>query len=415
MNWSNVIDSQDEQEWFEEYVRVALASPAPALPPASQQIGPTRVLWFETGIPKIAHIHTTGGTYADQTLAEVIVREQLRGHGFKQAEYTFEHDEDFRKTAAWTDLEAKAKRLIQSGNVTVAVNTPTDVVGKVIGDHGTYQTTISRQDPSSAKITQWTCECPWNQYAFQRTRQWKKYEGRPCAHVLALYWKAKSTPIDNEYDPATGQNVAPQQNLFDMPRDQNVPSGMQNASPFAAPVQPSQGEQLGIPGMNPGQAQGTPPGPSILPQFPMDPSLMPPPPNPASVPGLKQPSPTNPVQYPGGTFSSWQFQASSDTMWHMSADLVNGQMVSTKYEDWGTLIGRSEEHGSGQSIKIPAKSVGEVLGTDPVTKMVNVLFENKMTENMGKLEPNGVVAWFLPSEIEYRPDIRQPGPAVKRY
>jgi len=103
-----------------------------------------------------------------------------------------------RKTAAWPDIMAKAKRLIQSGNVTLLRNGYNNVVAHVIGDHGEYQCEISRDDPNSRAITQWTCECPWDQYAFQRTRQWKKYEGRPCAHVLAAYWKSLATPVDDQ-------------------------------------------------------------------------------------------------------------------------------------------------------------------------------------------------------------------------
>lgn len=108
----------------------------------------------------------------------------------------------FTKSAQWADIIAKAKRLIQSGNVTIVHNGPTYVQGHVVGDHGQYTTEISRTDPRSNIIEQWQCECPWSQFAFQRTRKWKKYEGRPCSHVMATYWKGKSTPLDEgSYDP----------------------------------------------------------------------------------------------------------------------------------------------------------------------------------------------------------------------
>lgn len=93
---------------------------------------------------------------------------------------------------------------------------------------------------------------------------------------------------------------------------------------------------------------------------------------------------------------------------------ANGNMVSTKAEDWGTYVGRSEEHGAGQPAKILKGAVGEVLGQDPTTGMVNVLFETKMTDQMGNLEPNGIVGWFFPSELQLRPDVRRPGPAIRR-
>lgn len=418
MRWSNVVSTQTEEEFFREYVDTAIRSPAPVLPPTAQRIGNATATWFETE-PGIAFIRTTGISADDRLLAEIVVRNQLLGHNIKQASYTFDHDEAFRKTADWNDIMAKAKRLIQSNQVQLLRNGAQNVIGHVIGDHGEYQTEISREDPSSRAITQWQCDCPWDQYAFQRTRQWKKYEGRPCAHVLATYWKSLATPTDEDSSPA-----AQQQSLFDMPGQAPGPS----PSPFQAPAGPSQGQQLGIPGMFPGAATGSPPqpgqtmpnDPGIIPPFPMAPDPTAPVANPASVPGLRQPSPTNPVQYPGGTFSSWQFDedltnhSDSATIVHMAADgkFTNGMMVSTREVDWGTLIGRSEEHGSGQSIQIPKGSVGEVLGAD--LGLVNVLFENKMTENMGPMEPNGVTAWFWESQLAPRPDVRPPGPAVRR-
>jgi len=103
--------------------------------------------------------------------------------------------------SAWGDIVAKAKRLIQSGKVTILHNTANAVYGHVVGDHGEYETSISRTDPTTSIIEMWTCTCPWDQFAFQRTRKWKKYEGRVCSHVLATYWKAKSTPLDDGTEP----------------------------------------------------------------------------------------------------------------------------------------------------------------------------------------------------------------------
>lgn len=104
--------------------------------------------------------------------------------------------------ATWDDIVAKAQRLIQSGQVTILRNAPHHLMAHVIGDHGEYNTEISRTDPSSNVIEQWSCECPWDQFAFNRTREWKRFEGRVCSHVLATYWKGKSTPLD--YQPDTG-------------------------------------------------------------------------------------------------------------------------------------------------------------------------------------------------------------------
>lgn len=402
VSWK-IISSQDEDEWFDDYIGSILADPIAPLPPARQSIGSANASWFFCE-PGIAHIDTTGGTSDDRRLAEIVVRSQLKGHGIRQAQYTFIQE---HRTSTWDDIMAKAKRLIQSGNVTLLRNGAQNVIANVIGDTGQYQSEFSREDPQSQAMTQWQCSCPWDQYAFQRTRQWKKYEGRPCAHVLATWWKSSATPLDEEFNPDGEQG---QQSLFALPTGQGQPK----VSPFAAPTPGAQGEQLPIPGMFPGEAQGTAPGPSVgmpadpgvIPPYPLDPSQMPQV-APVSVPGLKQPSPTNPVQYPGGTFSSWR-SGTIDPM------LVNGQMVSTKQDDWGSFVGVSDAHGAGQPAKIKKGDVGEVLGTDPTTGMINVLFEGRGTAQMGNLEPHGITGWFFPSEIEHRPDVKAPGPAVRR-
>lgn len=417
MRWGTVTAAQTEGEWFEDYVRLALVTPAPALPPKRQHIGATQADWF-TCEPGIAFIRTTGGSTDDRSLAERIVRTQLAGHGIRQAQFDIDPDEDFRKTATWDDIMAKAKRLIQAGNVQVLRNGYENVVGQVQGDHGNYQTEIMRQDPNSRVITQWSCECPWDQYAFQRTRQWKKYEARPCAHVLATFWVSQGTPLDEDVHPAnqTSPMGQGQMNLFAPPG--GGPSAPAPA-PFAAPGGAPQGQQLPLPGMFPGTATGTPPvgGPDVIPPFPME--QMGPQVNPASVPGLKQPSPTNPVQYPGGTFSAVQGGWELDTITAVAAQpagFINGNMVSTNHDDWGTWQGRSEEDGAGAPAKIPAGSSGEVLGQDPTTGMVNVLFMNPATgvNEHGRMEPWGATAWFFPSELALRPDIKRPGPAIKR-
>lgn len=416
MKWKVIeAESQTDEQWFEDVVRTAVSTPAPALPAKHQVIGNAEATWFETE-PGLAFISTYGGSPDDRVLAEMVMRAQLIGHGIRQASYWIESTPELRKTADWAQIEADAKRLIQSGNVRILRNGYNDVVGHVIGDHGDeYQTEISREDPNSRAITQWQCDCPWDQFAWNRTRQWKKYEGRPCKHVLATYWLSQATPLDEDIHP--GQQA--QLSLFNAPGGQAMPS----PKPFAAPAPAPQGVQMQIPGLFPGQATGTPPmqqpvtaPPGVIPPNPYDPANQVAPVNPASVPGLRQPSPTNPVQYPGGTFSSvqgWDL----DRLQFVAAQpdgFINGNMVSTKQEDWGTYVGRSEQHGAGQQVKIPAGSVGEILGQEPASGMVNVLFENKMTENMGKLEPNGVVAWFWPSQLTLRPDIKRPGPAIRR-
>lgn len=389
-----VISTQDTAAWFDDYVQEALASSPSELPPQEQHIGPVTARWHACE-PGIAHISVEGGTIEDRRLAETVVRSQLEGHAFKQASYTLNWDlsnTKLIKEADWDDVMSKAKRLIQSGNVQILRNGYNTIVGQVQGDHGTYQTEISRDDPNSQAISLWQCECPWDQFAWQRTRQWKKYEGRVCSHVLATYWMAQTMPLDEEYEPGTSPQapqgppgtVAPGEN----PGQQ--PTGFQ---PSMAPGQAAPGS------MAPEPPTGQAPEPELLPPYQMNPATQPAV-NPVSVPGQKPQTPLNPIQYPGGTFSAVH---TSDQ------EFVNGMMVSNKYEDVGTTVGLS----SGEQRSIPQNSVGEVLGVDPSTGMVNVYFAGPQAQ-AGKLEPHGVVGWFFPQELAVRQDVRAPGPAIQR-
>jgi hypothetical protein len=179
------------------------------------------------------------------------------------------------------------------------------------------------------------CECPWDQYAFQRTRKWKKYEARPCAHVMAAYWKALATPLDDynseEHGPiGTGQK----QGEPAPPASGGMGGGGGSGSQTpAGPPLPKPGEAIPTGGsFGPDEALGTsapmaPPGqPGILPTPPVQQlsEMAPPipgatpggmPANPAitSVPGAKMPSPFNPIQFPGGTYSK---VSASNVLWH---------------------------------------------------------------------------------------------------
>lgn len=100
-----------------------------------------------------------------------------------------------KKEAAWRDVEMKAKRLKDDGQVNIINNFPNVVDGMVKGDNGTYETIIYRENPESNSISHWTCECDWGKYAWGRTRKWQKFEGRPCSHVMAMYWQSRSVPV----------------------------------------------------------------------------------------------------------------------------------------------------------------------------------------------------------------------------
>lgn len=245
--------------------------------------------------------------------------------------------------AAWSDVAAKAKRLVQEGKVTILRNAPHHVMAHVVGDGtdngGTpdeHDVEISRHDPASQLIEQWNCDCAWAQYAWDRTRKWKKFEGRVCSHVLATYWKARSTPMDMS-DQDEGFQAGPGQKAG-LPGQQALP-GM--TPDDLKTQQDQQGEQDEQPGGLPDEDEGapvqpTPPGQQpvpqstqdlLIPKQPVSPYNVPKQPDipqyqqlhlfdvtapagmqptpmaaPVSVPGGSPPSPSSPVMFPG-TFS----------------------------------------------------------------------------------------------------------------
>jgi hypothetical protein len=146
-------------------------------------------------------------------------------------------------------------------------------------------------------------------------------------------------------------------------------------------------------GVVPGQAPEPRP---LIPQYPQDPALFPAV-NPVSVPGQKPQTPLNPIQNPGGTFS------------HVAAQqFVNGDMVQLKQADHGQAVGLN----AGETKEVPANSIGEVLGVDPLG-LVNVYFAGPQA-TAGNLEPHGVTLWAWPKDLIPRSDVRPPGPATRR-
>jgi hypothetical protein len=407
MSWSKVISTQDIGSWEEDYYRLALADAPPELPAHSLRIGHTDATWFSV-TPGVAHVFASGGSILDREYACRIVEAQLVGHGIERAQYRLDWDHadtQLIKEADWNDIEAKAKRLIQSGKVHILRNSAQIIAGHVEGDHGDYTTEITRQDPSSQAISLWSCGCKWDQFAWQRTRQWKKYEGRVCSHVLATYWLAQTMPLDEETGPGAEGPQAPQEGgpgAVPAPEGMaQVPGGGTGMVPPATapgPQQPGMQNQIAPIPAGPGTP---PPGqapepPELIPQYPHDPSLQPAI-NPVSVPGLKPQTPLNPIQSPGGTFS------------HVAAQqFTNGQMVQLKQEDVGQTVGLN----AGQTATIPANSIGEVLGSDPLG-LVNVYFAGPQAQ-AGRMEPHGITGWFWPKDLIPRGGIQPPGPAVQR-
>ena len=413
----------DEADWFERYVRLALSVRPPALPQKRHRLGSVTVQWHECE-PGVAFIDARGGTPDDRVLATQYLKSMLAGHGFRQAQYAVDYSDepDLTKTAKWSDIMAKAKRLIQSGKVQLLRVGAQNVVGSVVGDHGTYQTEFSREDPNSQSMTQWQCDCPWDQYAWQRTRQWKKYEGRPCAHVLATWWAAQTHPVDEDAHPALQTGPAPPNMAVPPGQGQNVYSPDDPFSqPGVAPVQP-QSPMAPMPA--PGTAQGTPPvpglPPEVLPPFPMEGQMGEQPPPQVSIPGAKPQSPLNPVQWPGGTLSStgWDTQVFSASPFNTQPEgFANGNMVEILGTDSGVAEGPDANnvmHGQYLDIRSNTKGIGEVMGMDNVPglgELVEVIFPLDKT---GELQPYHIRAWLRPDQLRLRPDIRRPGPMIKR-
>lgn len=450
------ISATTDTEWFEEEAKKVIASNRSPLPEQSSKFGDAVVEWEELD-PGVAAVHAFG-TLNDKVLGRQIVVSALINNNYAIAEFTFdgENADGIQKFADWTDIESKAKRLIQSGNVTILRNGEQNIVSHVVGDHGEYDCEIGRDDPDSRAITTWQCDCPWSQFSWGRTRQWKKYEGRPCAHVLATFWKSQATPID---DGGLGAQM-PGDGGPQLPPTPSAPTTIPPTMPGAPTPQdkgilpPSPTEQLQMM-QAPAQPGTTPAG-------------LPAPPGTPSVPGARQPTPFNPVQLPS-TYSKWnpkvgdeveviqgpehvrgkrgtiaeiepEMKGGLPTVWPMvdlgeselyrmlpndlklvttsawefkeaAATYENGDMVRLEVEEYGVMEGKSVEHGAGQYKLIPKNSIGEVLGVDPTTGWADVIFP---IHDAGPLEPFHVRVFLEPAQLTPMPNIKKPGPFIKR-
>jgi hypothetical protein len=409
-----ITDTKDFAFAFDDYMQEVLSSTPPALPANDQTIGHVETHWHQVkpGLVFVAS-NPEQGTADDRTYAEQIVMAQLVGHGFKRLTWSLYPEE--HKTAGWGDIQAKARRLIQEGKVRILRNGANNIMAHVIGDHGEYDPEIKRDDPNSLQITGSHCGCDWGKFQnLPRTRQWKRFQDRPCAHILAAYWQALSTPLDEDRAPGDqgdeGQMSLPGMSPADMggmqapstmPTMQNSPTTPPNAwfngDPTMGPDQGFSGGGAGIQAPTPEQALPQFPGP------PMDQAL-----NGVSIPGGK-PGPTalNPLQFPGGTYS--RVSATGEAPMYANGDRV--QLLHDEHE--ATLLGDSEQHGAGQYTRVPAKSIGEVLGVHPATGLVNVLYSGKQFENNGELMPWGAQAWHFPSSLKLRNDLR-PAPGIRK-
>lgn len=317
-----------------------LAEPMfPGPPKKTPQLVPGDVVVIEDG----TNLHGTQGTIIEDVDSdgEYYIEDAVGDYVYVDQKYV--KKAGFLKFADWDDLMQKAQRLRGNGQVQIQVNEPDHVVGQVQGDHGSYQTEIWRDDPQSQAITMWDCECPWSQYSWGRTRQWKKYEGRPCAHTLALFWQAQATP------PADTQQQAPEQAPpVPAPGGAMVPQqGLVSPVPIPNQVLPVQG----IPGPGGQPAPGTgvlPPGGPVGG----------PPPSPIS-PQQTQSVPTTPDTAKGtvkipGALSHVQ----------KTAQFENGTHVRNRND----VIG--EDTVTSIKYTVPQNSAGTVLYSDSVETVV---------------------------------------------
>lgn len=226
---------------------------------------------------------------------------------YRQARWTISSPNDSPEhinPGGWPGIMEKAQRLRQEGGVQVQRNGVQNIVGTVQGDHGTYNTEIWRSDPQKNTISLWNCTCPWGEVSWGRTRQFKKFEGRPCAHTLALYWEALTHPLDEDY--------GPNQQLQIPGLDPNSNDGVDLNQALQQTVRPTQPSQLTSP--------------------------------PTGGDAMQQEQLTFP-----GTFSKWH---------KAGAALMNGDFARTNKQ----MIGYDDR---GTQYTVPRNSIVEIIWSDP--------------------------------------------------
>lgn len=216
-----------------------------------------------------------------------------------------QNSEHWTIVADWSEVQDKAVKYLHDGQVQVHLNAPDHIIGTVYSettDGASYQTEIWRDDPNSNAITLWNCTCPWGEVSWGRTRQWKKFEGRPCAHVTALQWAAKSVPMTEDQMgneqmqlPGIGPQAPP---VPDVTPSQVRQPGV-NLQPFAEPPQAT----TPVPG---GPNPGVPTPPPPPPPPPAPPPVMPQPVRPPSH--LLQPGENTQLELPGTFSRTAEFQ-----------------------------------------------------------------------------------------------------------
>jgi hypothetical protein len=234
------------------------------------------------------------------------------------------------KTAAWADVMADATELYSGGMVSMVNNTNDHVYGEVASQSQpgvVYPTEIwpSRraelleQGQPNYPIALWSCECEWGQHSWGRTRQFKKFEGRPCKHVLALFW--------------TSVGQTPEPDMMEPGAQQEIPGMGDMTDPLRATI-PGQSGGPVIPGTQPQQQQESE----------------------LTTPNDAQ---NEQLTFPG-TFSSWR-----KTSAFANGDYVRSNMKTEGEDERGTFY------------TVPRNKIGEVIWSDEEETIVIFSLESK--------------------------------------
>lgn len=98
----------------------------------------------------------------------------------------------FHVTAAWRDVQTKAKRIRSSGGVDITYADEGVVLGNVRGDHNVYETGLQRVVGKRQSVATYTCGCKWGAYHWGASDDLSRFAGRMCSHALALQYEAAS-------------------------------------------------------------------------------------------------------------------------------------------------------------------------------------------------------------------------------
>lgn len=101
-------------------------------------------------------------------------------------------DFKFHVTAAWADVQSKAKRIRSEGGVRITLASDGLVFGEVQGDHHVYETGVQRFPGSKHSVATYTCGCKWGAYHWGANDDFSRFAGRMCSHALALQYEAQS-------------------------------------------------------------------------------------------------------------------------------------------------------------------------------------------------------------------------------